>query len=137
MSDLLNSLLIEIGNPHRPDLRQVVVSRVHSRIRELPKAQQFQLRKELEQLRGTLNRDTDAWISHQIVLQYVWHLTSKPAELTEEQQAIRDKIRRDYAESNGDWYAKGTWLTPEEVGERMEQRIAELLSEGGRDARSS
>jgi hypothetical protein len=135
MSQLLDSLLAEVGDPDRADLLPVAVPRVHARIRELTRPQQLALRDEVTQICRTLAHATPAWFSHQILFQYLWHLNHVDAELTDEQRALHDKIRRDYAERNGNWYAAGTWLTPEDVGERIERRAAELLRENNAAAR--
>jgi hypothetical protein len=134
MSQLLDSLLTEIGDPDREDLLQVAVPSVQARIRELTTPQQLELRDEITEIRRRLAPATPAWFSHQIIFQYLWHLNHVDADLTEEQRALHDKIRRDYAERNGDWYAAGTWLTPEEAAERIEQRAAELRRETNVDA---
>jgi hypothetical protein len=134
MSQLLDSLLAEIGDPNCEDLLSIVVPRLHARIRGLTKKQQLELRDEVTEIRKSLVHSTRAWFSHQLIFQYLWHLNHRNVELNAEQQALHDKIRRDYEERNGDWYAQGTWLTPEEVGERIRQRTAELLRESNADA---
>lgn len=134
MSYLLDSLLAVIGDPDREDLLQVAVPAVHAHIRALTTAQQLELRDEITAIRRTLVPTTPAWYSHQIIFQYLWQLNHTDVELSEEQRALREKIRRDYAKRNGDWYAAGTWLSPEEAAERIEQRASELLRETNADA---
>jgi hypothetical protein len=134
MSPLLDSLLAEVGDPSREDLLSVAVPHLRTRIGQLSKRQQLELRDEVTEIRRTLPRDTPAWLPHQIIFQYLWHLNHVDEELSEEQRALRTKIDEDYRQRNGDWYAAATWLTPEEVGQRMKQRTAELLRAGPGDA---
>lgn len=134
MSPVLDSLLAEIGDPSREDLLKVAVPRVQARIGRLSQREQLDLRDEIREIRRHLAPDAPLSLPHQIIFQYLWHINHVDDELDEEQQALRRKIDQDYQQRNGDWYAAGTWLTPEEVGERMKQRAAELLGESRADA---
>lgn len=134
MSAILDSLLAEIGDPAGKDLLAVTVPRVQARIQQLTKRRQLELRDEVAEIRRTLAHEAPAWEQHQIIFQCLWHLNHVDDELDKDQQTLRSKIDRDYQERNGNWYAAGTWLTPEEVGERIKRRTAELLGEGHSDA---
>jgi len=107
MSPVLDSLLAEIADPSREDLVGVAVPRVQARIQQLTKRQQLELRDEVTEIRRTLERDTPAWLSHQIIFQQLWHLNHVDEKLDEDQQALRNKIDRDYQQRNGDWYPQG------------------------------
>jgi len=125
VSQLLQSLLDDIDDPAREDLLQVI-PRVHARIGGLTKDEQLRLRDELTEIRGELSRDDAAWDSHQIIYQFLCHLTAAGVEETAEQRALREEIQRAYPGRNGQWKSEEC-LTPEQMGENIQRRATELL----------
>src|SRR5687768_5175393 len=101
MSQLLQSLLEEVGDPDREDM-SAIIPLVQARIRSLPRDEQHQLLDEVSHIRGTLCREDRAvWLAHQILFQLLWHELAIPVPLTEEQRALQRQIQADYAEGNG------------------------------------
>lgn len=127
MSQMLQSLLDIVGDPDRPDLENIRAP-MQSRIAEIDPEERKRLYDECFAAWKPIPReDGKRYYSHFLVFQYLSKATRPPKPLDAEQQAVMDRILQNLADSNGDWYERQTWLTPEEVAENIKRRNAEYL----------
>jgi hypothetical protein len=127
MSQMLQSLLEIVGDPDREDL-MATRAPLQARIQEIEPEERKRLYEECFATWKTLSReDSKSYYSHFIVFQCLSRATRPPKLLDAGQQTVMDRILRSLADSNGDWYERQIWLTPEEVAENIKRRNAEYL----------
>jgi hypothetical protein len=132
MSQLLDELVYLVGTLS-PENAAEAKARLLERVNQLAPELKLALRREATAARAAFALGSPAWQVRQLIAQCLWHVTYVKAAESAEQQAWREQMERD-AGRNGDWYSGGTWLSADEVGERIKQRTAELSQESPSDA---
>jgi hypothetical protein len=94
MSQLLHSLLKEIGDPNRDDLA-VIADSLRAQIQALPSNSRRQLLSEVTTARRSLTPEAEpSWSQHQIVFQLLWQAIGAPTVETEEERSLRGEIKK-------------------------------------------